>query len=143
MYPDVVFYWSSPSPHSKLRTLVFVILTVGLLSGSTNAARHDALWNFPHHVLSPTGVERSEPQTRVREPGKPVKGELAYGESHAYRISLALGQFLRVIIEQRTADTAATVFGAGGQQVGHFDSRWHGPELVSMVARAFTFSRPL
>src|SRR5262249_10259184 len=38
------------------------------------------------------------------------------------------------VIEQRTSDLTAALFGPDGKQVAKFDSRWHGPEPVCFVA---------
>jgi CHAT domain-containing protein/Tfp pilus assembly protein PilF len=70
------------------------------------------------------------------EPGKTIERDLAGGESHSYLITLASGQVLQAVIEQRQADLTATLFGPDGRQVGQFDGLWYGPEPVCHVAEA-------
>jgi hypothetical protein len=102
--------------------------TAGAFSVSTSL--HSSL--ITHHS--------SLPQTDVRElvPGVPIERELAGGEVHAYRITLAAGQYLHVVVDQRGIDVVVTVFGPDGQQLAEMDTPGHaqGPEPVSVVAEA-------
>ena len=62
--------------------------------------------------------------------------ELKGGETHSYRISLASGQFLYALVEQKEIDVSVVVFAPDGQQVAETDSpndRW-GTEPVLLVA---------
>ncbi len=58
-------------------------------------------------------------------PEAPVESALAGGESHAYRITLASGQFLRVVVEQRGLDLVMVVFGPDGRQVAKAEKKNH------------------
>ncbi|HET8674140.1 MAG TPA: tetratricopeptide repeat protein, partial [Blastocatellia bacterium] len=51
------------------------------------------------------------------ESGKPVKREIAGGESHTYQISLAVGQFVRIVVEQKAIDVALVLAAPDGKQV--------------------------
>jgi tetratricopeptide (TPR) repeat protein len=79
-----------------------------------------------------------EKDVRSLEAGKPIKGELAGGRQHAYRISLGADQFLKVIVEQQGIDFVVKVSGPDGKQILEFDSesRPQGREEVSLVAEA-------
>jgi len=79
-----------------------------------------------------------EKESRLLEPGKPIKRELAGDHSHTYQIMLSEGQFLKVIIEQQGIDVIAQLSGPGGEQIAKFDmeGRSQGQELVSYVAEA-------
>src|SRR6266545_1569169 len=79
-----------------------------------------------------------EKDARPLEAGKPIKGELAGGRQHAYRISLGADQFLKAIVEQQGIDVVAQVSGPDGKQILEFDSesRSQGREVVSLVAEA-------
>ncbi len=79
-----------------------------------------------------------EKDARALEAGKSIKGELAGGRRHAYRISLGADQFLKVIVEQQGIDVVAQVSGPDGKQILEFDSesRPQGREEVSLVAEA-------
>jgi tetratricopeptide (TPR) repeat protein len=70
------------------------------------------------------------------EPDKTIERDLAGGETHSYRITLASGQFLEASIAQRQMDVTATLFGPDGRQVGQFDSLWYGAEPVCYIAEA-------
>jgi tetratricopeptide (TPR) repeat protein len=63
---------------------------------------------------------------------------LAGGESHAYRIPLASGQYLRVVVEQRGIDVVLAVFGPDGQPLIEIDNATStlGTEFVSVLAEA-------
>jgi CHAT domain-containing protein/uncharacterized protein HemY len=65
--------------------------------------------------LSAAAQSAPEPQTLV--PGPPVEREIAGGESHAYRISLAAGQFARFRLEQRAIDAALSLTAPDGKQL--------------------------
>jgi tetratricopeptide (TPR) repeat protein len=79
-----------------------------------------------------------EKEVRTLEAGKSIKGELAGGGWHAYRISLGADQFLKVVVEQQGIDVVAQVSGPDGKQILEFDSesRLQGQEEVSLVAEA-------
>ncbi|MGH9938027.1 MAG: CHAT domain-containing tetratricopeptide repeat protein [Blastocatellia bacterium] len=70
------------------------------------------------------------------DPGKPVEREIAGGETHAYRITLAAGQYLRVMVEQRSDDLITTLYAPDDRRLGEYDCRWSGAEPVSVIADA-------
>src|SRR5215475_14403397 len=49
------------------------------------------------------------------EPGRSVERVIAGGEAHTYQVSLAAGQFLRVIVEQKAIDVALAVMAPEGK----------------------------
>src|SRR5262245_16891409 len=55
------------------------------------------------------------------ELGKPIERELAGGQSHAYQITLAAGQYLNVVVEQRGIDVVVTLFGPDDEKVIEVD----------------------
>jgi len=79
-----------------------------------------------------------EKDVRAVEAGKPIKGELAGGQRHLYRIRLAADQFLKAVIEQDGIDVVARLFGPDGKQIMEFDSerRPRGQETITLVAEA-------
>jgi CHAT domain-containing protein/Tfp pilus assembly protein PilF len=79
-----------------------------------------------------------ERESRLLELGKPIKRELAGGDSHTYRIRLAADQFLKVVIEQDGIDVVARLQGTDGKQIMEFDSerRLRGQETAPLVAEA-------
>ncbi len=51
------------------------------------------------------------------EPGKAIGRELASGERHDYRITLAAGEFAQVVVEQRGIDVIVSLLTADGEKV--------------------------
>ncbi len=49
------------------------------------------------------------------EPGKAIEREIAAGQTHSYRITLAAGQFIRVLVEQPGCDVALTLVAPDGK----------------------------
>ncbi len=70
------------------------------------------------------------------ELGKPIERELAGGQSHSYQITLAAGQYLNVMVEQRGIDVVVVLFGPDGKRIAEFDRepRSQGQETVSQIA---------
>src|SRR5262249_25746577 len=82
-----------------------------------------------------TGAQKAQ-EVEALEPGMPIERELSAGETHAYQITLAEGDFLNVLVEQRGIDVSVMVFGPDGKQISEIDSepRKQGEETVSQVA---------
>ena len=55
-------------------------------------------------LLFASGLAAQEP--RLLEPGQPVEREIAGGETHVYQIALTVGQFLRLVVDQRDINIA-------------------------------------
>ena len=71
------------------------------------------------------------------ELGRPIERELTGGESHEYRLTLGVGQYAQVSIEQRTINVAVTIFGLDGKQIVDSDVAGVGnPETVSLIGDA-------
>lgn len=60
-------------------------------------------------------VSVAQSDARVLEQGKSIEREITGGETHPYRITLAAGQFLSLVLDQRGIDLIATVFAPNGQ----------------------------
>jgi len=84
-------------------------------------------------VIKPVASQQSFP---ALEEGRPIERELAGGETHAFQVTLAAGQYLRVVVDQRGIDVALRIFGADGQKMVEMDSpnATQGPEAISVVA---------
>jgi CHAT domain-containing protein/Tfp pilus assembly protein PilF len=71
----------------------------------------------------------------VLEPNKPVKGELAGGETHSYRITLDAGQFVRVVVDQPRINIALSAFDPSEKLIIEADMFGIGdPEEISLVS---------
>lgn len=57
------------------------------------------------------------PAPQELESGKPIEREIAGGETHTYQIKLAAGQFMRVLVEQKSIDIALALVGPDGKQL--------------------------
>src|SRR5215813_8652006 len=70
------------------------------------------------------------------EADRPVERELAGGETHAFQVALAAGQYLRVVVNQRGIDIGLKLSGPDGQRLVEMDSpnATQGPEIASVIA---------
>ena len=82
-------------------------------------------------ILAQTGNE-----TSTLEVGRAVERELAGGQTHHYQLSLASGQFLHLVVEQKGIDVALTLFGPDGKKLLEMDSPngTQGPERILYLA---------
>jgi CHAT domain-containing protein/Tfp pilus assembly protein PilF len=98
-----------------------------------------------NYSLLTKSIEQQRPQkpgaqkaheVEALEQGKPIERELTAGQSHAYQITLAKGDYLSVRVEQRGIDVAVKVIGPDEKQLLESDSepRKQGEERVSLVA---------
>jgi CHAT domain-containing protein len=89
-------------------------------------------------LLTVTSAAQSNKNTPALELGKPIERELAGGQSHTYRIALAKGQFLRVVVDQRGADVLVTLSDPAGKKLTEMDGLIgsRGPETVVALAES-------
>jgi CHAT domain-containing protein/tetratricopeptide (TPR) repeat protein len=78
-----------------------------------------------------------ENDSRPLETGKPIEREMAGGQKHYYKIALEAGQYLHLVVDQRGADVAVTLFDPNDKQVVKIDSPngTQGPEPVIAIAK--------
>lgn len=86
-----------------------------------------------------TGADRAAPQNRtdvgLLESAKPIERALAGGEAHAYQLTLAAGQYARVIVDQRRINVVLSVFDPKGKKIVEADGFGIGEsESVALVA---------
>jgi CHAT domain-containing protein len=60
-------------------------------------------------------LAQTKDQIRPLESGKPVEREIAGGQSNQYQITLAAGQFVRVVVEQKSIDVSLVLIGPDGK----------------------------
>ncbi|HMG74239.1 MAG TPA: tetratricopeptide repeat protein [Pyrinomonadaceae bacterium] len=89
-------------------------------------------------LLAGPVASQNERDMPALELGKPIERELAGGQSHSYRIELAMNQFLHVVVEQKGIDVVVTLFAPDGKKVAEVDSPngTQGPEPVSFIAES-------
>src|SRR5262249_52731299 len=67
--------------------------------------------------------------------GKPIERELAGGEAHSYRLTLAAGQYAQVAVDQRRINVSLSAFDPAGKKIVEADIYRIGEtEIVSLVA---------
>lgn len=85
--------------------------------------------------LNPTSTSFTQTDQPL-EPGARIEKEIASGETHYYRVTLAAGQYLRVAVEQQGIEVTTSLLPATGEKPGEklieVDSA--GTERVSAIA---------
>src|SRR5262247_820389 len=121
---------------SLLTLSLFLSLVSAVSFGQAIGGSFGLFQQAPQQSRDKASSGGDEKEVRELEAGKSIKGELAGGRRHAYRISLGADQFLKVVIEQQGIDVVAQVSGPDGKQILEFDSesRLQGREEVSLVA---------
>ncbi len=82
--------------------------------------------------VAPTLGQTPDPPPRLA----PGERELKGGETHSFRIQLASGQFLHLLVEQEDIDVITASFGPDGKQLTESNSpndRW-GTEPILVIA---------
>jgi CHAT domain-containing protein/tetratricopeptide (TPR) repeat protein len=72
----------------------------------------------------------------VLKQGEPLSREMSGGEVHAFRILMAQGQFLHLVVEQQGINVSLAIVDPDGKRVAEMESPNNtlGPERVSLVA---------
>ena len=80
--------------------------------------------------------EKTKPELPALQPGRPIAGEIAGGESSSYLIEVTAGEYLEVIVEQQGIDVAVTLFGTDDKELTSIDSPNgpQGPEQIVAIA---------
>jgi CHAT domain-containing protein/tetratricopeptide (TPR) repeat protein len=91
----------------------FLVLATSLFSESIHA--------YPN----PLFVSAGQDEERFLEAGKPIERDVAGGQSHSYRISLAAGQYFKVEIDQRGNEMAVKLFTPDGKNAIEEDPRFN------------------
>jgi CHAT domain-containing protein/predicted negative regulator of RcsB-dependent stress response len=70
------------------------------------------------------------------EAGKPIEREMAGGQKHCYKIALEAGQYLHLVVDQRSIDVIVMLFGPDDKRIFKMDSPTgtQGPEPVFAIA---------
>jgi CHAT domain-containing protein/tetratricopeptide (TPR) repeat protein len=92
----------------------------------------------------PTNTQESKPaDVQDLKLRAPIEQELKGGEAHKYRVMLAVGQYLEVVVEQKGIDVVIKLFGPDGQKISEVDSPngTQGPEPASLIASATGYYR--
>jgi hypothetical protein len=65
--------------------------------------------------LSLTAFAETKDELRTLAPGQPVEREIASGQTHNYQVKLAAGQFVRIVVEQKSIDVSLALVGSTGR----------------------------
>jgi CHAT domain-containing protein len=92
------------------------------------------LWGLTALLLSSAGDQDSDLTALV--PTEPVLRQIARGEEHRFRVSLAAGEYASVLVEQRGIDVGVSVRNGDGTALAEFQDeiRPDGDERVEIVA---------
>ncbi|HKQ79523.1 MAG TPA: tetratricopeptide repeat protein [Blastocatellia bacterium] len=86
-------------------------------------------------AISLTGLAQTGQEARQLEPARPVEREIAGGQTHTYQINLTAGRFMRVVVEQRSADVTLALVDPGGMTLAESNlTMVGGRESLSQVA---------
>jgi CHAT domain-containing protein/Tfp pilus assembly protein PilF len=122
-------------PRLSCQVITF-LFTLLVSFGSMNTVVAKASWQLTREVKPTHTTGQGEQDVRLLEMGKPIEREMKGGEAHAYQVTLAAGQFLRVLVDQRGIDVVVTLFGPDDKKVIDVDSPngIQGPEPVLAIA---------
>ncbi len=86
----------------------------------------------------PAPAANQQMDVRTLEQGKPIERALSGGQIHSYQTTLAAGQYLHVVVEQRGIDVVVVLFGPDGKKLVEVDSPngTLGPEPIRIVSEA-------
>jgi len=124
--------------HWLLLINVFLTLLISTVAGYARTLIFESLYCMQSPADAKSGVAIKVTDIPALEQDKPIKRELARGEAHSYRLTLAAGQFCHVVVDQLGVDVAVALYGPGGERIVEVDSPTHinGLELVSLLAEA-------
>jgi tetratricopeptide (TPR) repeat protein len=81
-----------------------------------------ASWHTLLAQASAAPKAQADQDARPLVVGQSIERKLASGQSHLYKITLAAGQYLNAVVEQRGIDVVVTLFGPDGKQLIEIDS---------------------
>ena len=130
----------SSSTRKSLRLLPLLLSLLWLACAHGPEAR--ARGRRPFQALSPPLQQSARPELEqdvmTLEPRKPVERELSGEQKHGYQLTLAEGQYARVVVEQRGIDLTVQLLGTDGKSIADFDVeiRIQGEEKIEVVSAA-------
>jgi CHAT domain-containing protein len=111
-------------------------LFILLLSGSVTA-NAGSLSRLTPHASRTTHHASRQDDVRDLVLGAPVERELAGGQTHVYRVTVAAGQYLNVVVDQRGIDVVVRLFGPDNKELAKVDREYEfGPEPVFILAES-------
>ncbi|MGA9770634.1 MAG: CHAT domain-containing tetratricopeptide repeat protein [Blastocatellia bacterium] len=114
----------------KSRRTFWLLLLIGIQAASGDSRQADSS-PAANHVN-----EQTADDLRELVEGKAVERALSGGEAHSYKLVLAAGQYLHIVVDQRGVDVVVTLFSSDGAKLTEVDSPngTDGPEPLSWIA---------
>src|SRR5262249_29229078 len=109
--PHVTSYYRfQRSARSRIAALVSSLLIVAP-AATAYALRGSLSAGLPNQGFVNEKGARAQTGNDLQglEPGKPIERELAGGQTHSYQFTLASGQYIHLIVDQRGIDVLVTV----------------------------------
>lgn len=121
-----------------LALVIINLLSPGATPSDAQQGPAPVATSTPRGVGESGAAKEEGGEAGLLEPGKPVEREMRGGETHAYRVALAQGQYLRVLINQRGIDVVVSLAGPGGERLveSNSDNGTYGVEPISLIAQA-------
>src|SRR5262245_45778370 len=113
------------------RALAFIlVLYLSLLPIGDSVRAFSAGRSDPGEKLQ----DNTQPQRL--EGGKTIERDLSGGESHLYEISMAAGQYLRLVVDQRGIDVVVALFTPDGKKAIEVNNPYgsEGEETLSLIS---------
>ena len=122
--------------HVRLYTTVLLCVSIVLPFVSGRSAQAVMLLAPEQHASRADKGGRDSDGVALPAPGQSVERELAGGQKHSYQITLAEGQYLSVVVEQRGINVAVQVVGTQGETITEWDRELtlQGQENAELVA---------
>jgi CHAT domain-containing protein/tetratricopeptide (TPR) repeat protein len=126
-------FLTRPSQYSYFSVTAHIgfLLSISLLSIPMAPSRAD-------HYVGPNQnkVIKDDSQARQLEPGKPIERELAGDQSHSYKITMTPGQYLQLVVDQRSIDVVVAMFAPDGEKISEVNKPIEimGQEILSVIA---------
>ena len=123
-------------PLGALASIFWLMFLVGQIHGANVGVRRSRVASQLTDSLVYPVQEGTD--SRRLEVGVPVERELAGGQSHSYEVSLTVGQYAHVIVDQKGIDVGVKLFAPDGKLISEGDSSngTQGPEPVRVIAQA-------
>ena len=120
------------------KSTLVVSMLLWLPSGAAGYAGSKAKQSSPiQSAQQSAGNNQKQAEASELKPGQVIEREMAGGEADTYRIVLASGQYLKMVVEQKGIDVVVKLFGTDGQKMAEVDNDPAvGIESVAVVAEA-------
>jgi len=127
---------SSPLRLISLQAVILILISGWLVHWMAPATGTQGQSRFSADGDISTISTQGEKDARPLVAGQPIERDLVGDETHLYQITLVAGQYLRVVVEQRSVDLAVAVFAPDGKRLFVCDGFKRGEESVSLISEA-------